>query len=165
MLRDPLIVPKVSEPLYISAPYVALMQAAATLFKTEQNQSGLLELRTFDDGPGSSKRKGQFSLDTKVSMAISHSQSSENKPLITERVMQRLDFTRFNNVLSRNVGLGAYAVVAFPQGNTFSEGDAVAALHTLAWTILLGGMHNPDSNDSFDVAAGQTFLRLLSGEA
>lgn len=166
MLRDPLFVPRITEAISIDAGYVGLIGALKTGLINHPNGEALMGLHTYADGEGTSKRKGSWdNVGTKANLSISHSQSNENKPLLTHRVMRRLDLLRFNNVLSRDVVLSSYVVTCIPAGNTFSEREALAVEQSLAMFVLLGGRHNDNSLDTFDASPGETSLRLFGGEA
>jgi len=165
MLKDPLVVPYVSD-LIDSLPNGAAAHTALSVAFGGSGAGTSLTLHTVSDGEGTAKRKGTAADGTKVSQTVSHSTSKENAPYVTDRTLIRYDFTRIDAVTGKPVTMSCYSLTALPQGATFTSDDARNASATLALFMLLGGVRDEsDPPRVNDVISGNTFVRLIDGEA
>jgi hypothetical protein len=98
-------------------------------------------------------------------MRVSHSSSKENAPSITDRTLIRFDFDRINLVSGLTKTASVYAVSAFPQDGTFTPRDMCDFAEALALFIIQGGWTGASHPQSYDITDGDSFARLLAGEA
>lgn len=123
--------------------------------------SELLTFHTVSTGDGVSRRTGLWvDGSTPVELTISHSSTKENAPYATVRSLVRLDLRRVD-LQGRTVTLSAYAVVAFPQGEQFSDADAAHAAATLGFFLSFG---KANSSSGMGSTLEDTVERVLNGE-
>lgn len=161
MLNDPLVV--------AVATSLANLRANTSLgdqIEFQLNASAMdVTMRTVSEGEGTAKRKADLDSNTKIRQSISHSQSKENAPYVTDRTSIRFDEDRNDVVTGKPVTMSAYLVTALPQGGTFTEDDAVALACSLALFILAGARGTGSSPRVYDAELGDTLKRILAGEA
>lgn len=156
MLKDPIKVGLVND--VSGAGFIDYMPALYTGAITDVN------LPVLDFGDGATKRKVLLADGvTTNSMTVSHSQSKENAPYLTDRSLIRLDSVKVDSVTGKPVTMSAYIVVALPQGNTFSQNDAKYLALSLAHFVLAGPLN--DGGTRYDAVPGDTLTRILAGEA
>jgi hypothetical protein len=120
-------------------------------------------VRLVSSGEGKTKRVGSWDTETVMSLSISHSETKENAPHVTNRSLVRLDLGRVDSE-GRPVNLSAYCVVAHPQGGDFTQADAARAARTLGSLILYGFASN-EANISESFAGELSLIdRVISGE-
>jgi len=108
---------------------------------------------------------------SKCKMSISRSQSNENKPVVSDRTLIRLDCVRTHAVTGKPITMTAYVVTSLPQGGApFDPTDQVALVRTLA-CFLLKGETDQTHVTAIETAAslmddeGNTLARILGGVA
>lgn len=145
------------DPLYIgTVPATELLSTAYTagVFSSARQYA------TIDISPGSSKRI-LVSATEKGLMTISHSQTKENAPYVTNRSVVRFDLQKVD-AAGKTVTLSAFAVIAQPIGGGFTDADALSLARTLGAFLYTG--------KSFVVPAmnktvlDDTMSRVLAGE-
>lgn len=162
MLSDPLVIPM--PPGGIEAVDVAIADNLSSYYN--ENTTDRIAFHTVDIGPQSSKRKGILTDGvTKVTMTVSHSQSKENAPLLTDRTLIRFDFVKPDGVSGKPVTSSVYFVGAQPQGVTFSAQECRDQAQHLAMFILQGGFQGLAFPRVCDLIPGTTVSRLFQGEA
>jgi len=107
----------------------------------------------------------------KGSLTISRSQSNENKPIVTDRTLIRLDVTKVHSVTGKKVTMTAYCVTGLPQGdNPFTLDDQVCLVRHLALFLLIGettgtAMTAISASDPLLDDTENTLHRILGGVA
>jgi len=118
-----------------------------------------LTFRTTDLAPGKTTRVAQNAAGDEVTLSVSHSQTNENAPYKTNRVLVRFDISRFD-AQGKEVVLSVYQVIALPLGSLFTVHDAVSLAASLNIFSLVGEWNGPGT-----LGASECFLpRLLAGE-
>jgi len=121
-----------------------------------------LPLHINDIGPGSSQRVYDDGT-SKWTLTISHSETSENKPLLTRRTLIRFDKEFIDTASGRTIKASAYIVCALPVSADFIVGNMAELARSLAFILLFGpsvddgGQVGPAANDN-------TLERVLAGE-
>jgi len=110
---------------------------------------------------GKSVRTGSWGGDN-TTLTVSHSETKENAPYKTHRLLVRLDRRRVdaNGV---EVTCSAYGVVAYPQGSIFTVDEVEETARAL---FLMLGISPVDGSGNLNLlATDDTLARIIAGES
>jgi len=115
---------------------------------------------------GRSLRRFNASQTARYEFSIAKSNTTENKPVLTSRIVVRADHIVYDNTLLREVKASAYIVISVPSGTTGPTDPAALVM------ALIGFISDPaaadwDTGESVTVTTAQiasTTNRLITGE-
>lgn len=118
-----------------------------------------------------SVRKGSTPTGQKpVLLTISHSVTNENKGILTDRTLIRMDVIQHDDTRGEDVQLSLYSVFAIPRGTTVdSDGSTYRELANLMGSLLLFNNSGADSTGAHSTATnstapGSALDRIVAGE-